>query len=139
MSHHPVRVGARWVWLGVLLVVAGCAPSRTNHQTGPAGTLQAAEAITVIVENHLWNDIVVYSTPSAGAPVRLGTATTGIPKRFRIPSHHDGSTDLHLTADPVGSTQVRRTETIMAVAGQEIRWELHESETVTQLTVRHRR
>ena len=136
MRSHRSRVAVRRGWVGALLLCVGCAPSRAS-QTSPTwkGTSPSDASIIVIVENHLWNDVVVRSAPASGAPVRLGTATTGIPKRFRIPAHHVHAQDLELTADPVGSASIRRSGSIMVTPGQEIRWTLHESESVSQLTV----
>ena len=136
MSRQPLRAAARWGWFGALVVCAGCASApRSAHSSPETGTSRAS-TITVVVENNLWNDVVVYSESSAGARVRLGTVNTGIPTRFRIPTNQASAPNLRLTADPIGSNQLRQTENIMAEPGQVVRWTIMQREVFSQLIVR---
>ena len=80
--------------------------------------------------------MVVYSFAS-GARVRLGMVTTGIPKRFRIPTHHRFAPKLEFLADPIGSPQVRRSGPVVAVPGQEVTWTIHQTAGISTLVGAH--
>ena len=76
------------------------------------------------MSNHNWMDVVVYAV-NYGNRVRLGDVTTGLDRRFQLPSSMIGQAgSFHLEAHPVGSNEVYRSDAIMVAPGNRIVWSL---------------
>jgi hypothetical protein len=105
--------------LAATIAMAACA-----HQTRYATEDFAGRDIAVEVTNHNWADVVVYAV-SYGNRVRLGSVTTGLDQRFRLPKTVNvASGGFHLEAHPVGSHEIYRSEPIMVSPGGRIIWSL---------------
>lgn len=134
MSTLLQRVVVRSTFALAVGSASACASAPTS---GPAwsGNDSATERVTLVVENLVWSDMVVYSSVS-GNRTRLGTVVTGQTRRFRLPAYHAFATDLELVADPIGSRQEYVSGRIVASPGQEVKWILHRSAAARMLTVR---
>ena len=117
------------------MLCAGCATNGAPHLTWEGTPRESDTQISVVINNQLWNDVVIYSVAS-GARVRLGMVTTGVPKRFRIPTHHRYAPNLEFVADPIGSPRVRRSGAVIAAPGQEVRWTIQQTAGISTLIVR---
>jgi len=105
--------------LAAMMVMAGCAQN-PRYATSEFKTTQ----VSVQVSNHNWMDVVVYAV-SSGSRSRLGTVTTGMDQRFRIPTSITPlSGAFHLEADPVGSNEVFSSGQIMLQPGSRIVWSI---------------
>lgn len=61
---------------------------------------------TVTVANHNWLDMHVYLVRASGGRTSLGIVTSQQTKRFEIPAGFtSGPGDLHVVADPIGSSR----------------------------------
>jgi hypothetical protein len=129
------RVFVRGALAAVLVTVSASCATAGQGQPKWEGTPRAEnQNITVVVENLIWNDVVIYSE-AYGSRVRLGTVTTGMTSSFRIPKQQRFSPELELIADPIGSAYPYRSGTIVAAVGQEVRWTVHQNAGVRQLTI----
>jgi hypothetical protein len=105
--------------LAATLALAACA-----HQTRYATEEYAGRDVAVEVSNHNWMDVVVYAV-SYGNRVRLGSVTTGLEQRFRLPpSVNVASGSFYLEAHPVGSNEIYRSDPIMVAQGARVIWSL---------------
>lgn len=116
-----------------VLVCAACAPSVSSRLSW--GALPEGQDILVVAENHIWNDVVIYSEV-LGSRTRLGMVVTGQSRRFRIPVHQRSASSLELIADPIGSTRTFRSGPVVVAPGQEIRWRIHRNAAVRNVTIR---
>ena len=128
------RIVIRLTICGAVLACAACAPVRQSQPSWAVATDARDQRITVIVENLVWSDVVVYSRVY-GSTVRLGMVVAGDTGRFRIPKHHQVSHDLELFADPVGSSDGFTSDPVFAMPGQEVRWTVHRSAALRILTI----
>ncbi len=127
MKVNGSRIGAMVVLLAVS-GVTGC----FLKSSGPATT---PEPIVLQVENRHWSDVTV-SVVHDGVPNRLGVATAASQSQFRLPPHTLGSTGaVSFVADPVGSTGVLRSETVVVKPGQYVTWNLERDLRRSTLTV----
>jgi hypothetical protein len=101
------------------------------------GASQASreEQVWIVVENSIWNDVVIYAQTFAHR-TRLGTVTTGQRERFKLPVHQRLSPDLQLVADPIGSARLIASGPIVAVPGQVVSWTVSENAAARTATVR---
>ena len=106
--------------LAATLALAACAhqPSYATEESAPNAP------VAVVVTNNNWMDVVVYAV-SYGNKTRLGSVTTGMEQRFRLPASmlvQSGS--FYLEAHPVGSNEVYRSDPIMVNPGNRVIWSL---------------
>ena len=128
------RLNGRFALAIVTAAMAqGCASA---PMAGPVfeGVSADSESIQLTVDNRVFWDVVIYSE-IPGSRVRLGTVTGGMNQQFRIPKHHQLSSNLRLVADPVGSPHAWTSDPIAAHPGTEIRWTVHENRGVRTLSV----
>lgn len=116
-----------------VLAYASCAPNAPSRLNW--GTLSEGQDILVVAENHVWNDVVIYSEV-LGSRIRLGMVVTGESRRFRIPIHQRSASSIELIADPIGSTRTFRSGAVVVAPGQEIRWRIHRNAAVRNVTIR---
>ena len=105
--------------LAAMTLLAACAQA-PRYATGEAKPAQVAVEVT----NNNWMDVVIYAV-SGGNRVRLGSVTTGMQQRFRIPmSLGATSGDFRLEAHPMGSAEVFASDRIVVQPGTRILWSL---------------
>lgn len=114
----------------VALVGVGCASAGGAVEGDPSG-----ESVTVLVENHNWQDATVYVT-GYGPRARLGTVTSMTSKRFVVPRALQGTDGLRLEADLIGSSTRRGTGRILVSPGDEVRWTLENQLALSSYAVR---
>ena len=107
--------------LAVTLALGACAHQGASY--GGEGPGPNAP-VYVEVSNHNWMDVVVYAV-GYGQTIRLGSVTTGLDQRFRLPaSMLVQSGALYLEAHPVGSDEVHRSDPINVNPGGRVYWSL---------------
>lgn len=105
------------VALALLLASGGCF---SRNRQAP----DAVEPIFLMVENRHWTDVTI-SIVHDGVPNRLGIATAASTAQFQLPPHTLGAAGVvSFVADPVGATNVLRSETIIVKPGQYVKWSL---------------
>ena len=110
------RIGAVLVLVSTV-ALGGC----FLKKSGPPST---PEPIVLLVDNRHWSDVTV-SVVHDGVPNRLGVATAASSSQFRLPPHTLGASGaVSFVADPVGSTRVLRSETVVVKPGQYVQWSL---------------
>jgi len=119
---------------GLVMGSAGCATMNPSQPQWEGKPRVSEGDIAVVVENLIWNDVVIYSQ-SAGSRVRLGTVTTGRRSQFKIPYHQRFASDLELVADPIGSRYPIMSGPVVATLGQEVRWTIHRNAAIRAITV----
>ena len=109
--------------LAAMMALSACAsPAR---YPGENGTTEKERTVAVEVTNHNWMDVVVYAVSSAGNRVRLGSVTTGLDQRFKLPrSLNVMSGNFYLEARPVGSGEVYNSGPILANPGARVIWSI---------------
>ena len=105
----------------LLLCAVGCV--RNRAESGEAAP-EARGDVVLVVENHHWNDIVVYLLHD-GVADRLGLATAVKTSTFSIPSRRLGTAGvIQLRAHPVGAPDSHTSEAFTVQPGQQIQWTL---------------
>jgi hypothetical protein len=105
----------------LLLCSTGCAGHAADSG---AATPEARGEIKLIVENHHWNDVIVYLLHD-GVVDRIGLATAAKTSTFMIPSRRLGTAGLiRLRGHPVGAPDDHTTDSFTVQPGQEIQWTL---------------
>ena len=100
--------------LAIPTLAAACAG---NPQPETATRTEDQTAIVQVTNNN-WADMVIYVV-RGGARFRLGTAPSLSTVELNLPrSLVDGTGEVELAADPVGSDRVFRTGPIHVAAGQ---------------------
>ena len=80
--------------------------------------------MVLVVENHHWNDVIVYLLHD-GVADRLGLATAVKTSTFVIPSRRLGTAGvIQLRGHAVGAPDSHTTEVFTVQPGQEIQWTL---------------
>ena len=99
-------------WTLALAALAAAAPVTGTAQEPEQDVAVTMEEIvdlpepTVTVANHNWLDMHVYLVRASGGRTSLGIVTSQQTKRFEIPSGFTaGPSDLHIVADPIGSSR----------------------------------
>ena len=115
-------------------LLAGCATTTPTRVRWEGTSRTASQDIIVVVENLVWNDVVIYSEAD-GSRRRLGSVVTGMKGRFRLPDYQVNASNLVLIADPIGSSSAIRSLQIFAMPGQEVRWTVHERRSLRTLTI----
>jgi hypothetical protein len=106
-----------------LLVLSTVGCGRQSAESGPPGAKPNAD-ILLVVENHHWNDVVVYVVHD-GVAERIGLATAVKTTTFIIPSRRLGAAGLiRLRGHPVGAPDDHTTDAFLVQPGQEIQWTL---------------
>jgi hypothetical protein len=106
--------------LTAALGMSACA----SHPQYASEDSAAERAIGVEVTNHNWMDVVVYAVNS-GSRVRLGSVTTGLTQRFRLPkSINVAAGQFYLEAHMVGSNEMFKSDPIVVNPGGRVIWSL---------------
>jgi hypothetical protein len=107
-------------WI-LLLASVACA----RHSTATVDTAPSARGeISLVVENHHWNDVVV-SVVHDGVAERVGLATATKTSTFFFPSRRLGTSGLiQLRGHAVGAPDDHTTDVFVIKPGQEIQWTL---------------
>jgi len=104
----------------VLLGSSGCA----RHGTESDAASESRAEIALVVENHHWNDVIVYLLHD-GVADRIGLATAVKTSTFIIPSRRLGTSGLvQLRGHAVGAPDDHTTDAFVVRPGQEIEWTL---------------
>ena len=106
-----------------LLLLGSLACGGHRAATGEA-TPTASGDVVLQVENHHWNDVVVYLLHD-GVEDRLGLATAVKTSTFTIPSRRLGAGGvIQLRGHPVGAPDSHTSEAFTVQSGQQIQWTL---------------
>jgi len=106
-----------------LLLLGAFACARQSSQSGSVTSGPLSE-ISLVVENHHWNDVVV-SVVHDGVTERVGMATATKTSTFFFPSRRLGTSGLiQLRGHAVGAPDSHTTEKFLVQPGQEIQWTL---------------
>lgn len=119
-----------WLFLlHVLVAVGGCV-------TTPSRYHEDRSAVTLIVENKQFDDIVVYLV-RGGAPIRLGVVEGFRARTFRLlPAVLGAGNDLVLRAATANSRVQIVSETFQLHGARNIGWTLYGSETLPGIMIR---
>lgn len=111
------------VSLAALLALApACWGHRTLARAAQAGA--PAGEVALRVTNHNFLDVIVYVVHD-GQRTRVGTVTGSSTQLFFLPQRLLGQgREIQLLGDPVGSTEVARTDILIVQPGQYIEWTL---------------
>jgi hypothetical protein len=113
-------VSRRLCWV---LLFSAIACARQSSQSGSVTSGPLSE-ISLVVENHHWNDVVV-SVVHDGVTERVGMATATKTSTFFFPSRRLGTSGLiQLRGHAVGAPDSHTTEKFLVQPGQEIQWTL---------------
>jgi hypothetical protein len=118
---RPTEVGRALLVAVALLISAACAGhSGTPGADGPA----SAAEVSLVVENHHWNDVIV-SVLHDGVADRIGLVTAVKTSTFVIPSRRLGTSGvIQLRAHAVGAPDSHTSDSFVIQPGQEIQWTL---------------
>jgi hypothetical protein len=96
-----------------------------GHAKEPGGATPTTRSeIVMVVENHHWNDVVLYVVHD-GVADRVGLATAVKTSTFTFPSRRLGTSGLiQLRAHAVGAPDDHTTDSFPVQPGQEIQWTL---------------
>jgi len=104
--------------LAVLLGSDGC------HRSKPGDVVEVPGSVTVKIVNSNVLDVVIYVVHDAYRE-RLGDVTAKTTRSFELPFRRLGAGhEFVLLADPVGSLDPIRTETVHPLDGQVMTWTL---------------
>jgi hypothetical protein len=120
--------------LGLVALLLGCAGKSENGDTEVEPSRADAE-VALEVENHGWNDIVIYLV-RGGAADRLGMVGSVNTKTFVFPYRKLGiGSDVRLRAYPIGGPRSFTSENLLVQPGQWIKWTLESDLTRSFLAV----
>jgi hypothetical protein len=106
-----------------LLVLSPVGCGRQSAESGPSGARPNAD-ILLVVENHHWNDVVVYVVHD-GVAERIGLATAVKTSTFVLPYRRLGTSGvIRLRGHPVGAPDDHTSDSFLIQPGQEIQWTL---------------
>jgi hypothetical protein len=106
----------------LLLCSIGCARHRAD--SGEAPPEVAHGQVVLVVENHHWNDVIIYLLHD-GVADRLGLATAVKTSTFVIPYRRLGTAGvIQLRGHAVGAPDSHTTEAFTVQPGQDIQWTL---------------
>jgi len=123
MAHPTIVPRHLGTALAALLAVAPACwrhrgPARATEDSAPAGE------IALRVTNHNFLDVIVYVVHD-GQRTRVGTVTGSSTQVFFLPLRLLGQgREIQLLGDPVGSSDVARTDILIVQPGQYIEWTL---------------
>jgi hypothetical protein len=120
------------VALGGIVATACASADADRPRPAPAGNDRAVVEVT----NHNWLDVNIYAVRS-GQRARLGTVGSMMTERFTIPDAMVNSGEVRLMAAPIGSPRVHRTDPILVLAGDVIRWNVENRLAHSSYSVRH--
>jgi hypothetical protein len=104
-----------------LIGTVGC--GRHSAESAPPGAEPSADVL-LVVENHHWNDVVVYVVHD-GVAERIGLATAVKTSTFVLPYRRLGTSGLiRLRGHAVGAPDDHTTDSFLIQPGQEIQWTL---------------
>ncbi|HEX4681596.1 MAG TPA: hypothetical protein VH277_02740, partial [Gemmatimonadaceae bacterium] len=83
------------------------------------------DAITLSVVNHHPLNVVIYNV-AHGHRDRIGEVTTAATSAFTLHLRRYASGELQLLADPIGSPNTVKTETLHLVAGDVLAWTIED-------------
>lgn len=134
MNRSPLRLALPF---GALLLAAACAPAAERSASTPGFGPAATERAVVEVENRNWSDVTVYAVRPRGSRIRLGTVTSMTTEAFTLPARYLGAEgEVMLLAEPVGSTDVFRSQPVQVFAGQRVAFTVQNHLPISSLAVR---
>ncbi len=103
--------------LALLLLAAGCTPSRQ-----PGGVAPGGQGATLRVENQAWMDMTIFVVETgSGARRRLGMVGATSGTNLRIPESVVGlGRSLRFVADPIGNQQTASSFEMYVRPGQRV-------------------
>jgi hypothetical protein len=105
----------------VLIGAVGC--GRQSAESAPTSARPNADVL-LVVENHHWNDVVVYVVHD-GVAERIGLATAVKTSTFVLPYRRLGTSGvIRLRGHPVGAPDDHTSDSFLIQPGQEIQWTL---------------
>lgn len=111
--------------VAVLAPAPGAAQDPAKEVDETSEEMVALPAPTVTVANHNWLDMHVYLVRASGGRTSLGMVTSQQTKRFEIPgSFATGPSDVHIVADPIGSSRPYVSPSFFPDPGTDVRVEL---------------
>ena len=120
--------------VGLVGLLLGCASRSEDGDAEPQVTETNAE-LALEVENHGWNDIVIYLVRGTAAE-RLGMVGALNTETFVFPYRRIGvGTDVRLRAYPIGGPRAFTSENVLVQPGQWIKWTLESDLTRSFLAV----
>jgi hypothetical protein len=120
--------------LGLVGLLLGCASKSDDKDADPLPSAATAE-VALEVENHAWNDIIIYLVRGTAAD-RLGMVGGLNTQTFVFPYRKLGAgTDVRLRAYPIGGPRAFTSENVVVQPGQWIKWTLESDLTRSFLAV----
>jgi hypothetical protein len=122
----PLHSTAGLLLLGFLAGTAACGANAEPDEVSPDSELVADRETPVLltINNAHWLDVIIFVYHD-GELSRVGTVTAAAGSEFTLPSWMLGqSRTIRLLADPVGSDDWIRSETINVQPGQSVEWRL---------------
>lgn len=121
--------------LALASTLAGCGQAAVATHGGPNAFTGGGSGDAVIrVTNYNWSDMSVYAERH-GAQIRLGSVASMATEQFKLPRELVGATDLHIIADPLGSTRVYRTRPVLVVPGQQVAFRIENNLELSTVSV----
>jgi hypothetical protein len=130
LAARRLRCAFRLVVL--LPVILGCASARASRAREDG---RSDGAIRVVIENYAWLDVNIYVESASGARWRIGTVVTGQQRLFVV-RHALVSQSFRLIADPIGSSDRRVTDPLIASPGVTAYWRIGNSAATSFTFVR---
>jgi hypothetical protein len=108
----------------VVLLLLGCLGCAGQRTASNGATPAARRQVVLTVENHHWNDVIVYLLHD-GVADRLGLATAVKTSTFTIPARRLGMAGvIQLRGHAVGAPDSHTTEAFTVLPSQQIQWTL---------------
>jgi hypothetical protein len=125
MSAASVRSSRRVFALALLTVgVVACGKSSEPGEVAPATEVDRSTPVPLSINNSHWLDVTIFVFHD-GEMSRVGDVTAATSGTFTLPVWMLGhSRTIRLLADPIGSDQWIRSETIYVQPGQSVEWRL---------------
>ena len=127
-SCSRVRCGAL---VALLLASTSCASAGNARRAR-----DDAGAIRVVVDNGGWLDMNVYVESETGARIRIGTVIGSTSRTFTLRTQPFGGGWFRLVGDPIGSSDMRRSDVISLAPGSTAHWRVGPNPASSWLIVR---
>jgi len=122
-----VRCGAL---VALLLASSSCASTGNTRRAH-----DDARAIRVVVDNGAWLDMNIYLESETGARIRIGTVVGSTSRTFTLRTLPFGGW-LRLVGDPIGSSEIRRSDPMSLGPGLTARWQIGVTPAASWLIIR---
>lgn len=119
--------------VAVLLLAGGCASGTGGMQNLE---MEDSSRTTIRVLNQNWSDMTIYLERN-GLRQRLGTVTSQATGVFVVATHLiESSGQVHLIADPIGSSRLFASPPLLIQPGQTAEWRLENSLPLSSMWIR---